>query len=369
VVGIVTEKEFRAGIKVTSARAIIDWLVPILTSREDLKDGTNSLESWTNRDMHRALNPDMCASGNSCVSNIRIATELQRVAENGVKFEAFKPAQLEKLRCPLYTAALVREIEPQNGFLKQKLTSLGWGSATPGYVFARYATSLLESPRYTGNTKMASLEFAEATLPRDLDAVLQRDPDILLGAICASGLNAEQTEAVESIVDQYLTNFGRRGVTQPRARSDTCPRDLSTAQLKQVKDLTATLADIKLSQASFVKRMGESSDASSSTAASALAALVNAGDKKGANALIDLGNNLIEKDPGLAASAFAKAFKIDQSNMVIRSFGDAVSRSPELQAKVKDPKKTIKSFPTIDQHTMANIIKGTGLILPGVPRF
>jgi Trypsin-like peptidase domain len=371
--GVVIEIGFgtyTSGTKVTSASDIVTWLVTVLGSNETLKDHASSIEEWTvNQNIYDALNPDVCSSSNSCVSNVRIAAELQRIPTKAVSFERFTKQQLEKLACPLYTAAQARDIRPQMFFLRDKLTELGFTVAAQGNTFASRAWAFLGNPKYTAYTKMAALELAEATFARQLDGIWQKDPDVLAGAICASGLDADQTEPINSVVDNYLQNFRQAESFETRQKIDSCPETLSTARLKQVKLLTATLSNVKTAQAAFAKKRGGPSDTSSSAAAAALAALVNAGDKQEANALIDLGDAFVEKNPELAASAYAKAFEVSPSTRAVSGFGDAVSRSPELRSKVvpkinpgmAEWKKAISSFPTIDQNSVAAIIRDPGL--------
>jgi hypothetical protein len=49
------------------------------------------------------------------------------------------------------------------------------------------------------------------------------------------------------------------------------------------------------------------------SSAAALAAMVNAGDKKGAKALIDLGDSLVQNNADSAAEVYARAYEIDPS--------------------------------------------------------
>jgi hypothetical protein len=202
-----------------------------------------------------------------------------------------------------------------------------------------------------------------------LDAIGQQNPDVLFGALCASGLSANQTAPIESVVNNYLQYFRKTATIETRSSTDTCPDNLSTAPLKQVKALTAMLANVKTAQASLAKKNGGSSDTSSSAAAAALAALVNAGDEHGANALIDLGDAFVKTNPELAAGAYTKAFEIAPSARAAAGFGDAVSRSPQLNRKVAPKvnpgiaewKKAISAFPTIDQNAVATIIRDSGM--------
>ena len=48
------------------------------------------MEAWAeSKNIYSALNPDDCISSNSCVPNVRIAAELERIRSNAVRFETF----------------------------------------------------------------------------------------------------------------------------------------------------------------------------------------------------------------------------------------------------------------------------------------
>jgi len=366
--GIVTEiglGEYSAGTKVISAQEIVDWLVGVLRSKESLQAHDYLMEAWVeSKDIYTALNPDDCISSNSCVPNVRIAAELKRISTNGVKFETFTKTQLDKLRCPLYTAAKERDIGPQISVLQEKLVERGL-TVTAERDKGRIEF-VLANPKYTTYTKMATLEFAEASLAKDLDDLSQKNAGILFGAICASGVDTNQTESVNFAVDKYLQNFRQAGTGDSGWKPDGCQENLNTTRLKQVGALTSQLLDIKIAQASLIKKIEGSSDPSFLAPAAALAALVNAGDKKRASgALIDLADAFVKKDPEFAAGAYAKAFDTYPSVRAANGFGDAVSRSSELQEKVDvkptsktDWKKFIVSHPTIDQNSVAALIPG-----------
>ena len=356
------------GTKVISGQDIVSWLVSVLRSKESLQDHDYLMEAWAeSKNIYSALNPDDCISSNSCVPNVRIAAELERIRSNAVRFETFTKAQLEKLRCPLYTAAKERDIGPQVRLLREKLVERGLSVAAErdkGRI-----EFVLANPKYTAYTKMAALEFAEASLAKDLDDLSQKYPDILPGAICASGVDANQVKPVKVAVDNYLQNFRQTEFVETSWKTDGCPENLSATPLKQVKALTSELSDIKIAQASLIKKLKGPSDPSLSAAAAALAALVNVGDKKTeAGALIDVADAFVKKNPEFAAGAYARAFDIDPSARAVNGFGDAVSRSSELQEKVDvkpssktDWKKFIVSYPTIDQNSVAALIRDPGL--------
>jgi hypothetical protein len=364
------------GTEVTSAQDIVSWLVSVLRSSEALQDHDYLIEAWVeNKNIYTALNPDDCILSNSCVPNVRIAAELERIHGNAVKFEKFTKPQLEKLRCPLYTAAKERDIGPPVGFLQQKLAERGLSVAAERDIGR--IQFVLANPKYTAYTKMAALEFAEASVAKDLADLSQKHADILPGAICASGVDMNQTEFVNVAVDNYLQKFRQPEVGEISWKADVCPQNLNTRKLKQVKALTSELSDIKIAQASLITKLKGSSDPSLSAPAAALAALVNAGDKnKEAGALIDLADAFVKKNPKFAAGAYARAFDVDPNARAVNGFGDAVSRSWELQEKIDvkpsvktDWKKFIASYPAIDQNSVAALIRDPGLTPGAMVKF
>jgi hypothetical protein len=334
VAGIITDigfGEFDIGTKVTSASDIVTWLMPVFRSDLSLGNDAYSLEAWpSNTNIYYALNPDACALSNSCIPNVRIAAELQKIPENGAKFGDFTKQQWEKLQCPVYMAAEARDIRPEIDFLRVKLNEHGEHIGEPGYKSAARAKRIIDSTKYTSYTKISELQLAEASLARDLGAIGQEDPDIFYSALCVSGLSADQIQRVEAQLRIYLRYFRPTDSMAPSSRAVNCPGNPNAAELKQVKALTAMIADIKVAQESIVKKTGGPADVSATAAATALAALMNSDNKHGAGALIDLANTLVKKDPDLAAGVYAKAFEIHPSTKAIAGFEGAVKGSSEL---------------------------------------
>lgn len=375
--GIVTEiglGEYSPGTKVIPAPDITTWLVGVLRSKEALQEYNYLMEAWVeSKNIYTALNPEACISTNSCVPNVRIAAELKRISTNGVKFETFTKIQLDKLRCPLYTAAKERDIGPEIRVLQDKLIERGITVAAErdrGRI-----DFVMANPKYTNYTKMAMLQFVEASLAKDLDDLSQKNSGILFDAICASGVDLSQTESVNFALDKYLQNFRQVEAVDGGRKPDGCQENLNTTRLKQVGALTSQLLDTKIAQAALIKKIEGSSDPAFLAPAAALAALANAGDKKKASgALIDLADAFVKKDPKFAAGAYAKAFDTYPSARAVDGFGYAVSRSPELQEKVDvkpttktDWRKFIVSHPAIDQNSVAALIRDPGLKPGAIP--
>lgn len=66
---------------------------------------------------------------------------------------------------------------------------------------------MASSSKYTGYAKMAALELAEENLARDLGSAWKEDPNVVAEAMCASGLNASESAAIESTLGSYINNF------------------------------------------------------------------------------------------------------------------------------------------------------------------
>ncbi len=378
--GLVTEVDLglsSAGTKVTPASAIVAWLLGVFRSNESLQESWYSLKGWIETDekrIYNALNPEMCLFDRSCIPNVRIAAELEAIPIKRAQFEAFSKEQLRRLRCPLYTAAITRGVQ-QADFLKDRLKELGVIVVAQGYVFTERAHVIVESEKYTTYTKNAALELAEASVARDIDALWQREPTIITGAICNSSVGSEESEMIQFALEDYLKNFRRAGGNRSSGRiSATCPPEWASQQgqlapvLKQIKDLTAMISDIKVHQSALAASVGNRSDVAVSAAA--LAAVINAGEKKGSRALIDLGDSIVRTNPEVAAGIYAKSFVTNPSNRAVAGFGEAVSRSPSLLSKIgkggnagkpSELRGVISSFATTDSNAVATMTADPGL--------
>jgi hypothetical protein len=381
--GIVTEigiGNVNAGTKVTPASAIVGWLVREFQTKQDLNANLYSLERWTlDNSIYDALNPDVC-SPSSCLPSARIAAELQKIKAKSIKFEKFKPQQINRLGCPLYIAARTRAIDPQSSYLRDQLIALGVNvEASLNQGWTDHALAIVGSPKYTTYTKMAALELAEEQLAEGVNAAWTKDPNVVAEAICASGINSSDAQPIQAALNSYLGQFMTTAAASNERKGQvvSCPVNYQSPQLQKFKGLAATLSDVKLQQASLAKKSG--TPTASPVSAVAIAAIANAGDKRGANALLDLADTLIDSDAELAASAYAKAFTAAPTARAITGFEDAINRSPDLRTKYNPAKneQAIKNFNAsfsskIDSHSIAAVVetsefsRGISLGLGGV---
>ena len=66
---------------------------------------------------------------------------------------------------------------------------------------------------------------------------------------------SNQVKPVKVAVDNYLQNFRQTEFVETSWKTDGCPENLSATPLKQVKALTSELSDIKIAQASLIKKL------------------------------------------------------------------------------------------------------------------
>src|SRR5271166_874829 len=185
-----------------------------------------------------------------------MATELQRIPAKGVKFEAFTRQQLGMLQCPIYSAALARDIRPETDFLRDKLKDLGVSVLAQGYEWLRFAKRITSSPKYTEYTKLAALEIAEGSLARDLYAVESKHPGTVAAGVCASGLPTSQLKPVQTAIGTYIAHFTPSDPGRNTAVNASCPGNPDRIELARVRDLTNMIKDVKIAQAKLIESSG-----------------------------------------------------------------------------------------------------------------
>jgi hypothetical protein len=370
VAGMVLEVDVSRGTetKIVPAGAIVKWLINVLSSNESLHESWYSLKAWAasnGRKLYDALNPDKCLSYKSCIPNLRIAAELDKKVES----EMFSKEELRRLNCPIYTAASTRGIRQADGLrdmLKQR------GVVTVQNVVNDVHT-MLANTKYTVYNKYEWLNDSEAIIARNLDDALMKEPLSISEAICRSGVSTEKKDMIQSAVADYLKNFRPADDVGWQPIPGECPLNRGSWNpyanaLNQIKGLTVMLSDVKVHQSELAAKSGNRSNAAVSAAA--LSAIVNAGDKQGTGALIDLGDAFLRSTPRVAADLYAKAFETEPTPRAAAGFADAVSRSPRLQERVgkqvKPASKTaikgfISSGGTINRDDIAGMIADPGL--------
>jgi hypothetical protein len=284
--GIITEVDLgfnTAGTKVRAASRIVTWLLNVFKSKDSLKDDGYSLRTWaTDENIFMDLRPETCSKAYPCIPNLRIAAELDTVHEKAkvTQLKSLSNEQRARLRCPLLTAASMRDIGQASNLRRVLEDELGMTVAQQVNVQYKLAMSIKASPKYTLYSKSAAFDRAEEGAARELVSLSRKEPGIITGALCGSGMGADHVQSTQFALGNYLKYFGLGAGAGSPEETGSCPqRHRSASTLKQVKDITALLSDIKVEQVALAKKTDGSSDAGASAAA--LAAIVNAGDKQG----------------------------------------------------------------------------------------
>jgi hypothetical protein len=259
VAGIVSEIGFgerSPGTTVRSASEIMTWLISVLESDDALHDEASTLEAWSrDKNIYEALDPSSCLRSNSCIPTFRIIAELQRISEQAVDLETLTKDQLGRLLCPLSVVAQVRDIPRELvAGLTDKLQELAVNvPVARGNVNVVRAKALLTDPKYTIPTKVAALRTAEASLARQLDKLGKQYPQTLDRALCTSELTTSEIVSLGTALENYLSSFRSGESVRAASNIGKCTEKVTAAQLRQVRDLTGMIADVKFTEASLLR--------------------------------------------------------------------------------------------------------------------